>query len=253
MQTLLERMYQGRTLVFGHRGASAYAPMNTLPAFEMAAEQGADGIELDVWLSKDGEAVICHDATVDGTTDGTGFIWDKTLAELKQLHAGGKFAESYPTVQIPTLGEVFDLVGGKLFVNVEIKADRAMKTGVEQVVADLMARHNMQERVIVSSFSAEVLKQFRAVAPSIPIGFLHYAPEPASEREQALMENIAHEALHPHHSEINAAYMARAKARGYRVNIWTLDDPVKAKEMAALGVDAIITNKPDVILEALRG
>jgi glycerophosphoryl diester phosphodiesterase len=253
MQSLLDRVYQGRTLVLGHRGSSAYTPMNTLPAFEMAVEQGADGIELDVWLSKDGEAVICHDATVDGTTDGSGYIWDKTLAELKLLHAGNKFAASYPTAQIPTLTEVFNAVGDVLFINIEIKADPTMKRGVEQVVADLIKRHHMQERVIVSSFSGEVLRNFRAIAPEIPIGFLHMAKEPASAREMSLIHDLPHEADHPHHLEITPEYVAQQKALGHRINIWTLDDPVRAKELAAMGVDAIITNKPDVILEALRG
>ncbi len=253
MQALLDRIYQGRTLVLGHRGASAYAPMNTLPAFEMAAEQGADGIELDVWLSKDGEAVICHDETIDSTTDGTGYIWDKTLAELKLLHAGNKFAERYPTVQIPTLTEVFNAVGDVLFINIEIKADPAMKRGVELVVADLIKHHRMQERVIVSSFSAEVLAQFRLIAPEIPIGFLHRADEPASMRETALIANLPHEADHPHYREITPEYVARQKTLGRRINVWTLDDPQRAQEMAALGVDGIITNTPDVILKALRG
>ncbi|MDX1995990.1 MAG: glycerophosphodiester phosphodiesterase family protein, partial [bacterium] len=94
-QSLLDALNQGRMLVFGHRGASAYAPMNTLPAFELAAEQGADGIELDVHRSADGHPVIVHDFTVDKTTSGTGYVTGMTLAQLKALDAGEWFNESF--------------------------------------------------------------------------------------------------------------------------------------------------------------
>src|SRR5690606_28189003 len=114
---------KGQTLVFGHRGAKAYAPMNTIPAFELAAEQGADGIELDVHRSKDGHAVIVHDFTVDETTDGNGTVTEMTLAQLKELDAGSWFGEGFHGVQIPTLDEVFEAVGERLLINVEIKSN----------------------------------------------------------------------------------------------------------------------------------
>jgi glycerophosphoryl diester phosphodiesterase len=248
--TTLDAMYKERTLVFGHRGASAYAPMNTLPAFEKAVQLGADGIELDTHLTKDREAIVLHDFTVDHTTNGSGFIRDMTLAQVKELDAGIKFGEPFRGTRIPTLSEVFEAVGDRLYINVEIKSESAETDGVEQVVADLIARYNLQKRVIVSSFNPLALRRFRDILPEVPIGFL-YAPD--SPRVEELMDALPHEARHPHHSMVNTDYMAWAKQHGYRVNTWTVNDPARAAELYKLRVDGIITDKPDVIREALQG
>lgn len=243
----------GYTLVFGHRGASAYAPMNTIPAYVLAADQGADGIELDVHRSKDGHAVIVHDFTVDHTTNGSGRVDAMTLAELKALDAGSWFGEQFVGTRIPTLDEVFEAVGQRVYVNVEIKSESAETDGVEQVVADVIAKYNMQARVIVSSFNPLTLKRFRDIMPEVPIGFLYSNDMPIDT--QALMKqlDLKHEARHPHHEMIDTAYMEWVKREGYRVNTWTVNDPARAVVLRDLGVDAIITDKPDVILKALRG
>lgn len=246
---ILEELYQGRTLVLGHRGASAYAPMNTLPAFELALELGADGVELDVHLSKDGALIILHDFTVDHTTNSSGYVRDMTLAELKLLDAGSRFGEKFKGTQIPTLDEVFESVGNKLFINVEIKSETQETDGVEQAVADCIVRHGVQRTVLVSSFNPLALQRFRQIMPDIPIGYLH-APNWTFSPE--VMEQVPHEARHPHHTIIDAPYMEWARKHSYRVNTWTVNDPARAIELRNLGVDAIITDKPDVILEALR-
>jgi glycerophosphoryl diester phosphodiesterase len=245
----LDAMYKERTLVFGHRGASAYAPMNTLPAFEKAAQLGADGVELDTHLTRDGEAIVLHDFTVDHTTDGSGLVRDMTLAQVKELDAGSKFGEQFRGTRIPTLMEVFEAIGDKLYINVEIKSESAETDGVEQVVADLIARYNLQKRVIVSSFNPLALRRFRDILPEVPIGFL-YVPDSPVEN---LMTDLPHEARHPHYSMVDADYMAWARQHGYRVNTWTVNDPAKAAELYKFGVDGIITDKPDVIREALTG
>ncbi len=249
LQQSLQNMYQGRTLVFGHRGAMAYAPMNTIPAFELAFEQGAHGIELDVHRSKDGYPVIVHDFTVDATSDGSGTVTEMTLAQLKELDAGSWFDEKFRGTRIATLDEVFEAVGQKLFVNVEIKSMTAETDGVEQVVADCIVRHMMQTRVIVSSFNPYTLKHFRKIAPDVPIGYLL---EPELQKTQILMTKIDHEARHPYHNMIDEKYMAWAQDEGYFVNTWTVNDPERAKALHALGVHGIITNNPDTILEALQ-
>ena len=178
----LDKIYQGRTLVFGHRGANAYAPMNTLPSFELAVKQGADGVELDVQLSKDGQLIVLHDFTVDHSTDGQGYARDMTLAQLRELDAGIKFSEEFRGTQIPTLDEVFEAIGDKLYVNVEIKSETEGTDGVEQKTVDCIAQYSMEARVIVSSFNPLALRRFRAIMPDVPIGYL-YAPN-----EQPLAE-----------------------------------------------------------------
>lgn len=248
---ILNTIYGDRSqvLVFGHRGAMAYAPMNTISAFELAAQQGAHGVELDVQRSKDGHPVIVHDFTVDATSDGQGNVSDMTLAELKMLDVGSYFSAEFTGTRIPTLDEVFETVGRKLIINVEIKSQTETTDGVEQVVADCIARHAMQERVIVSSFNPHALQRFRAIMPDVPIGYL-YHPQ-TFEQTQPLMAAITYEAVHPYYEMIDAAHAEAAKTAGYYINAWTVNDVDEAKRLQALGVNTIMTNNPDVILDAL--
>jgi glycerophosphoryl diester phosphodiesterase len=250
---MLDTWYTGQPLIFGHRGASAYAPMNTLPAFELAVEQGADGIELDVHRSLDGHAVIVHDFTVDATTDGSGKVAEMTLAQLKEFDAGSWFSTDFRGVRLPTLDEVFEAVGQKVYINVEIKSNTPETDGVEQVVADVIARHNLQQRVIISSFNPLALKRFRDILPVVPIGFLYSVNMPVDTHHMMRELNLPHEARHPHHDLVDEAYMKWAREHGYRVNAWTVNDLERAIALRDLGVDAIITDKPIDLLRALRG
>lgn len=227
--------------------------MNTLPAFALAAEQGADGIELDVHLTRDGHVVVVHDFTVDATTNGSGRVTEMTLDELKALDAGSWFGDAFRGVTIPTLDEVFEAVGDSLLVNVEIKSKAVETDGVEQAVADVITRHDMTQRVIVSSFNPLTLNRFRDILPQVPIGFLYQAGMSIDTEEVMKQLGLKHEARHPHHSMIDAAYMPWAITEGYRVNAWTVNDAARAVELRELGVDAIITDAPDVILQAVRG
>jgi len=248
-KTIKEAMESGETIVFGHRGAKAYAPMNTIPAFELAYEQGAVGIELDVHRSKDGYPVIVHNFTIDETTNGEGTVTEKTLAELKAFDAGSWFSHKFTGIQIPTLDDVFDAVGQKLLVNVEIKFADQETDGVEQVVADCIRRHNMIDRVIVSSFNPYTLQRFNNIMPDMMIGFLYQANMEINTA--SVMEGYPHDARHPYHEMIDEAYMTWAEENGFYVNTWTVNDPIRAKELQKLGVNAIVTDVPDVILDAL--
>ncbi len=226
-----------RPLVFAHRGASAHAPQNTLPAFRIAAELGADGIELDVHLSADRYPVVIHDATLNTLTDGSGRVAAHTLAQLKRLDAGG--------APIPTLDEVFDAVGTRFQqINIEIKA-----YGAEWTVADCIARHAMQSHVIVSSFNPFTLRRFRRLLPQVPIGFL-FEPNTARYTSPFTL-GLTHDAHHPHHSMIEGALMLRIKERGGLVNAWTVNDAARAQTLRDYGVDGLITDAPEVILRAL--
>ncbi|MGB1287216.1 MAG: glycerophosphodiester phosphodiesterase [Aggregatilineales bacterium] len=246
----IAQMYDGQTRVFGHRGAMAYAPMNTIPAFELAYEQGAHGVELDVHRSSDGYPVIVHDFTVDAVTDGSGKVTAMSLDELKSLDAGSWFDEKFTGVRIPTLDEVFETVGQKLIINVEIKSRGLEETdGVEQVVADCIARHNMKERVIVSSFDPMALTRFREIMPDVPLGSL-YMPS-AQAMTQKLTPRIHSEAYHPHFSIINEYVVETAEANQQVVNAWTVNDIDIAVKLRNMGVHGLITNTPDVILKAL--
>src|SRR5436305_76925 len=133
MATLLEALQQQSTMVFGHRGARAYAPMNTIPSFLLALEQGAAGIELDVRMTLDRHLVIMHDSTVDRTTDGHGEVSSLTLRQIKALDAGRWFDSRFEGVRIPTLNEVFEAIGPTTaFIDIEIKAEKITRQRVER-------------------------------------------------------------------------------------------------------------------------
>lgn len=241
-----EAMQSSKTLVFGHRGAMASAPMNTMPSFQLAYAQGADGIELDVHLSSDGHIVVLHDFTVNATTDGAGAVSELTLSQLKQLDAGSWYSEGFAGECIPTLDEVFLALGDKLFFNVEIKSQFAECDAIAEQVADCIRRHRMSERTIVSSFDPWLLKRFREVCQEVMIGFLHSPSDTA-----ALMDGLAPDAQHPWHDAVDKAYMDWAKFNGYLVNVWTVNEPERACLLARLGVNGIISDSPACIISAL--
>ena len=248
--TIRNALNSDETLVFGHRGAMAYAPMNTLAAFELAREQGANGVELDVQLSRDGQLVVIHDHTVDATTDGQGNVCDLSLAELRRLDAGSWFSDVFSGERIPTLDEVFAEFGKTLLINVEIKSAQDESSDIEETVAACIRQHGLQERIIVSSFDHGTLRRFRAVCPEVAIGFLH-GPISASDID-GLVADLPHEARHPWHDMIDAEYMDWASENGFYVNAWTVNDAQRAKELQRIGVKGIITDEPASIIRALN-
>jgi glycerophosphoryl diester phosphodiesterase len=227
-------------LIIGHRGASAYAPENTLAAFELAAEQGADGVELDVQFSRDGRLVIIHDSDVSRTTNGQGKVADLTVAELRAFDAG-------QGQKIPTLDELFESMGPRLLYNIEIKYFGWRDRGVETAVADRIAAYQLENHTLVSSFNPLAVRRTRRQLPRfVPAALI---------RGRGLLKYgywlADGQADHPHYSLVDEAYMVWAKKRGYQTNVWTVDDPAEAKRLSQLGVNGLITNKPDLIRESL--
>lgn len=227
-------------LIFAHRGASHDAPENTLSAFGLALAQQADGIELDVQLSADGYPVVIHDFTVDRISDGCGKVADLSLADLQALHIEGD-------ERVPTLDEVFEAFGPRFIYNVEIKDMSLRNRGLEAAIADRIEGHQLEERVIISSFNPFSLKRFRQYAPSrIPRALL---------RDKGLLRFTSvlndGDGDNPHFSLVDEAYMTWAGKHGYRVNVWTVDDPDEAVRLTRLGVDGLITNKPAFLRSSL--
>lgn len=238
-------MASGETLILAHRGAMAAAPMNTMAAFELALEQGADGIELDVQRSSDGHAVIAHDFSVDATSDGSGAVAEKTLSELQELDAGSWFSSDYAGERIPSLDQVFASLGGRTLFNVEIKSGRAGSGKVEEQVAACVRRYSVADRVVVSSFDPYVLRNFRLLLPTVMIGFLYVPGLPLPLRK------LPHEAKHPRHDMVDEAYMRWARENNFYVNTWTVNEPERALELRGLGVNAIISDDPKMMVDAL--
>ena len=245
-------MSSPQPLIFAHRGASHDAPENTIAAFSLARSMGADGVELDTSLTRDGIPVVIHDLRVDATTNGSGLVHDFDLKTLRTLDAGSHFSDRFRGEPIPSLDEVFEAVGPTLCVNVELKAVGWRSDRLERATLKVIQRHNAAKRVIISSFNPITLRRFRALAPQIPIGYLYSPDEPFILRSRWLMLGLSYDALHPHHKMITQDYMRRARAAKKQVNTWTVDDPTEMLELCALGVNAIITNRPDVALRTLR-
>jgi glycerophosphoryl diester phosphodiesterase len=235
-----------KPLVIAHRGASAYAPENTLPAFNLAIELGADGVELDVSLTQDGVPVVLHDDTVDRTTNGRGAVNQMTLAQVQQLDASNKF-EKYRGARIPTLEEVLRAITCRGSVNIELKNLTLKADGVEAATLAVIKSVGALDKVMVSSFNPIALRRMYQLDPLVPRGLL-YRPNLPIYLRRAWLRPLAHPtAMHPHSSMVTREFVAWAHAKGYQVNTWTIDDPEEMKRLIELGVDAIMTNKPDVL------
>lgn len=240
-----------RPQIFAHRGAKTVAPENTLPAFERALVMGVDGIELDVHCSKDGHLVVIHDESLERTTSGTGKVGDYTVAQLAKIDAGSHFGPAFTGVGIPTLDEVFDLVGNRCRVNVELKSEDPNGGDQAEPLIAMIKSRKLYDQVIVSSFNPPSLIKMRALAPTIRLGLLYYLPMPTWLRTAWFSPIIRPEAIHPEHILIDAELMAWAKATGCAVNTWTVNDVTEARRLAALGVDVIMSDVPDQIMTAL--
>lgn len=231
------------SLIYGHRGASGYAPENTLEAFQLAMDIGADGFELDVHLSADGELVVIHDETVDRTTNGTGYVKDLTLAQLKELDACNGM-EHYRGARIPTLGEVFDLIRDTHhMVNVEVKTDGCFYPRIEEKCLALAKEKGVEDRILYSSFNHYTLMRLRELKPDAKLGML-FGDIMVKPWEYA--RRIGVDYLHPMKTNIYVPGFAEgARAAGCGINLWTVNDEKTMAECLKCGA-GVITNYPDV-------
>lgn len=224
----------GRPLVVAHRGASAAEPENTVAAFRAARRLGADWVELDVHLLADGDLAVHHDPVL---SDG------RRLRALRRadLPAG-----------VPVLADAFEACAG-MGVNVEVKGDGpAAAAGAAAAVVDAVGAAGAADRVVVSSFDWAAVEQVRELAPSVPTALLAFVvPDPAWFVAAAVDRGCV--AVHPHAAVADAALVTAAHDAGLAVTVWTVDDPVWMAELAAGGVDGIVTNVPDVAVRALAG
>jgi len=239
-------------LIQAHRGGAAHYPENTLEAFSAAIKQGADGIELDVHLSKDGEIVVAHDAQLERISNGTGYINDHTLEELKSLDVGWYPLEG-DAYRIPTLSEVFSLVKPSgLFVNVELKTTERLYPDLPAKLLALAGEYAVGERVIYSSFNHYSLKHIKTLDPKARIGLLY---ELGMVDPWVYAKYVGADAIHPHYFVIAALpeTVEKCHEQGIAVNVWTVDEPDAIKLMLKCAVDGIITNKPETAIACRNG
>jgi len=238
--------------VIAHRGASAYAPENTLPAFELAVTQNADAVELDAKLTRDGEVVVIHDRSVDRTTNGSGLLHILTYREIKLLDAGSWFSPKFKGVRIPTLGQVFEAVGKKIVINIELTNYAAPLDGLAEKTAALINEHQIEDWVFVSSFNPLALFKFHRLLPDIPIGLLAL-PGPAGALPRSWLGNLVpYQALHPHFSSVTPKLIHKGCQRGKRIQCYTVNREADMKRLFAWGIGAIFTDDPIKALAVRR-
>lgn len=232
------------TTITAHRGSSLSAPENTMAAFELAVENMADYIELDVQMTKDGELVIMHDSNALRTTGVNREISDMTLAEVKQLDAGSYYSADYAGEQVPTLEEVLDYTKGKIRVNIEIKSGN-YGTLVSDKVAELISEKNMMTDCVVTSFEIELLDRVKELKPQIQVGYILVV----AYGDFYNMDNVDF-------FSINAAFLTKRMVdaihnSGKQIHAWTVNNQSSIKNLTNKGVDNIITDDPVLARETI--
>lgn len=239
-----------KTKIWAHRGASFYAPENTLEAFDIAVKQKSDGIELDVQLTKDGELVVIHDETIDRVSDGTGYVKDYNLKELKRFNVSKNFPY-FGFTFIPTLEEVYRLLKPTdLTINIELKTGVFLYEGIEEKLIKLAKEMDMEDRIIYSSFNHYSLLNLRKLKGDVKIGLL------VSDFYVNLVDyaiKLKADALHPVGYMLQLlGFIEECKKKDMKLHVWTVDDEEQIKFLSSLGIDAIITNKPVIANKAIN-
>ncbi|OZB91765.1 glycerophosphodiester phosphodiesterase [Paenibacillus sp. XY044] len=234
---------------FAHRGASAVCPENTIAAFARSLELGATGIETDVQLSRDGRLILIHDETLSRTTNGSGWVQDHDLEELRKLDAGSWFHPDFAEERLPLLEELLELVQNTgTVINIELKNTKVPYAGLEEKVIDMVRRYNMSERIVISSFNHYSLLLCKQLAPEIRTGILYmeglYEPWEYARSVQA-------DALHAYHFAVLPEFVVGAKAAGKVYHPWTVNEEKEMQRLIDAGAAGIITDYPDKLAALL--
>jgi glycerophosphoryl diester phosphodiesterase len=232
--------------IFAHRGASAYAPENTLAAFRLAVDQDADAIELDAKLTADGQVVVIHDDTVDRTTNGTGIVKSLTMAEIQSLDASSKFPPLFKSEKVPSLAQVFETIGRKLFINLEVTNYSSPKDDLVDKVVELVKKFNLEDSVILSSFNFIALIQARKLLGNVPLGLLTYTGLAEAALRSKLVRFGPSLALHSSYKDVTPVLIQTAHQAKCRVHVYTVNQPEQIQELYKARVDGLFTQDPQL-------
>jgi glycerophosphoryl diester phosphodiesterase len=232
-----------------HRGSSADAPENTLAAFKLAFDQGADAIELDSQLTSDGQIVVMHDLTIDRTTNATGRVNRYTLSELQGLDAGSHFDPSFRGEKVPSLTEIFEALGGQIFINVELKNYASPLDDLPARAVGLVRKYGLEQSTLFSSFNPVALCRVHQLMPEAPLGLLAIKGRKGALIRSRLGRFIPHQALHPAWMDVSPSLIKNNHQHGCRVYPYIVNQPAVMRDLLIAGVDGIITNSPALALK----
>lgn len=239
------------TINYAHRGASGYYPENTMLSFEKAIELGCSGIETDVQMTKDGVLVLIHDEMVNRTTDGAGFVKDYTYSDLSKLDAGSWYSKDFKGLKIPTIDELIYLVkDSDIIIDFELKNGIIQYKDIEEKLIDVIYEHNIQDRVILSSFNHYSMVKCKEISNEIKTGLLYM--EGLYKPEQYAKSALA-DALHPYFYALNNELIRSIKSEGIAINTFTVNEINYMKYFYQAGIDGIITNYPDKLKKVMEG
>ena len=237
-----------KPLIIAHRGAMGTAPENTAASFEKAIAEGADGVELDVHLSKDGHLVVIHDESIDRTSNGKGMVKDMTLEELRRYDFGSYFDEAYAGERILTLEEALEIIRECKLINIEIKNGPIFYEGIEEKVLKVIRDFDIASRVIISSFNHYTINKISKLQPEISCGILYME---GLFRPWEYDRNVLGQAVNQYYFKIPPDEIGRCRENGVKVNVWGANDEFFIRGLIEAGVDGIITDYPGKAL-ALR-
>lgn len=239
-------------IIFAHRGASAYAPENTLAAFQLAIRQGADALEMDVKLTADHQAVVIHDRTLERTTGVPGRVAETTLAEIRKLDAGSHFDVAFHSEPIPTLDEVLEAVGQTICINIELTNYASITDDLPEVVAQIVQKHNLAHRVLFSSFNPLALIRVRRKLPRTPVGLLALIGKKGSLARSWPGYLLSYRSLHINFEDATFELVRRIRRRGCRVFCYVVNRPEDFRRLMAMGVSGFFTDDPVLARQTLK-
>jgi len=238
--------------IIAHRGASAWAPENTIAAFQLAIQQRADAIELDAKLSADGEVVVIHDQTVDRTTPFHGKVIDFSSLEFDQMDAGSHFDILYKDEHVPTLRKVFEVVGNSTFINVELTNYNTPFDNLCNKVAELVTEQSLNDRVFYSSFSIFALVKIQRLLPESTVGLLTRPGRLGSISKLLLKRVVPDSNLHPAMHEVNTALVEDTHAHHQKLFVYTVNREQDINRLFDLHVDGVFTDNPVLARKVLN-
>ena len=248
-----------KCLIMAHRGANTYAPQNTLPAFQKAFDLGFSSFETDIHCTKDNVIVVCHDYKINNVSDGIGKIADYSLDLLRSFDFGSYFSESFKNLRISTLDDLLELVKNETsagIMNIEIKSPKNGESRIVEQLIDSVKNHGLFDRLLISSFDEKLLLHAKKIASDCRTGLLYPGPKSAFNTVIYPPFKIAKEigaySLHPFHRTLNKEIVNLAHSFGFKICAWTVNKKTDMEKCLNLGVDALITDQPELARDTIN-